>query len=272
MDESCDPDLAAVAGFYDNILALELLMGENLHLGYWPEGSGGSLSEAQHRLTDLIATSIRADSTSRVLDIGCGTGAPARRIALMTGAHITGVTISRQQAETASERSAAAGLAERTKFLIEDAMDLSLSDASFDRAFAIESIVHMPEKEHAMREIVRVLRPGGRLAIADVVLLPSQDVVGVQSAGESTFRLLAPETAESYGELVRDAGFEVEETRDLTDQTRPSYEHCVRRIQENRSALVAAIGSDRTTALDNLMSLFARTRQIGYLLLVAVKR
>ncbi|MFB8281121.1 SAM-dependent methyltransferase [Nocardia colli] len=271
MNESPTPDLLSVAEFYNNIVALELLMGENLHLGYWSQGPDAWLPEAQDRLTDLVSVSARAGAGMRVLDVGCGTGAPARRVARTTGAHVTGVTISSVQAATAGARSLAANMADRTTFLTGDAMDLPLADASYDAAFAIESLVHMSDKSRAVHEVLRVLRPGGRFVIADVVLLPSQKVVGVDAGDVATFQLLDLQTADKYKDLVRDAGFTVEEVRDCADQTRPTYARCVQRIQQNRSQLVAAAGAERTLALSNLMALFARTRQLGYIMLVAVK-
>jgi len=166
----------AVAAFYDETAVMELLFGENIHFGFWvdetADAGGGSadFTQAQDRLTDMVGTRSGARAGARLLDVGCGTGTPARRLARTTGVSVTGVTISPTQVEVATTRSQEHRLAERTSFQLADARSLPFADEEFDGAFAIESLVHIPDKLSALREIFRVLRPGAAFVMADFVL------------------------------------------------------------------------------------------------------
>src|SRR3712207_6490824 len=69
------------------------LYGPNFHHGYWPSpGDGGtSYEQALDNLTDQIIDRVGASTGDRVLDVGCGMGGPAIRLARRTGAQVTGI-------------------------------------------------------------------------------------------------------------------------------------------------------------------------------------
>ena len=158
---------SAVAEFYDNTEAMEVFAGENLHVGYWdtlpgdPTDQGADFVEAQNRLTDLVGARSGAVQNARLLDVGCGTGGPARRLARTTGVAVTGVTISSNQVEVAAARSREQGLDTRTDFRLADAASLPFADQQFDGAFAIESIVHMQDKPAGLRRDLPGAAPRG---------------------------------------------------------------------------------------------------------------
>ena len=77
---------------------------------------------------------------------------------------VTGVTISPKQVQRATDLTSAGVTA---KFQVDDAMNLSFPDASFDVVWSIEAGPHMPDKEVFARELLRVLKPGGKLVVAD---------------------------------------------------------------------------------------------------------
>ncbi|MFE0425678.1 SAM-dependent methyltransferase [Streptomyces sp. NPDC058953] len=85
----------------------------NVHFGYWhDETDRSSLQEATDRLTDLVADRLAIAPGQRLLDVGCGTGRPALRVAAR-GAHVTGVAISHQEIARAPARVAGGGGAGR---------------------------------------------------------------------------------------------------------------------------------------------------------------
>ena len=104
----------------------------------------------------------RAGTT--VLDVGCGIGGSSRILARDYGCEVTGVTISPSQIKRARELTPP-GLPVR--FLVDDAMALSFPDASFDVVWSVEAGPHMPDKAVFARELMRVLKPGGLLVLAD---------------------------------------------------------------------------------------------------------
>lgn len=86
-DEEAAHPAAGVGGLYDrNTELVDGAADGNIHFGYW-EGDSDSSSflEATDRLTDLVAERVPAGSGRRLLDVGCGTGRPALRLAAPPG-------------------------------------------------------------------------------------------------------------------------------------------------------------------------------------------
>lgn len=143
----------------------------NIHVGYWDSAADDrSLNQATDRLTDLVAERLAATPGQHLLDVGCGTGRPALRIAQATGARVSGISVSDQDIDLARTRADATSLADRVDFQYADACALPFEAASFDGAWAIESMMHIPDRTIALTEIARTLRPGSTLVITDVLL------------------------------------------------------------------------------------------------------
>jgi ubiquinone/menaquinone biosynthesis C-methylase UbiE len=103
-----------------------------------------------------------------VLDVACGAGGPALRIATLTGCSIVGVDVHEQAVATANSMAAQRGLAERAKFQAADAAKpLPFCAASFDAVTCIDAINHLPDRLRVIEEWTRLLKPGGRLLFTD---------------------------------------------------------------------------------------------------------
>lgn len=102
----------------------------------------------------------------RVLDVACGSGLIAFRAAQAVGptGQILGVDLSAQMVHVAQQRARERGLS-NVDFARMDAESLELPDASFDVALCALGLMYLPDPERALREIRRVLRPGGRLGL-----------------------------------------------------------------------------------------------------------
>jgi ubiquinone/menaquinone biosynthesis C-methylase UbiE len=269
------PSAEHVAAFYDDTTAVELLFGESIHLGYWPEGEEKDtpLPQAQDRLTALVAARSGAGSGLHVLDVGCGTGGPARHLAHATGATVTGITLSPEQVEVATARSLRDGLDGRTRFQVADAAGLPFADRSFDAAIAIESLLHMPDKDSALREVFRVLRPGAVLTIADVTQRTPRSVAATDSTA-FMHSLLAAVSQDMYARLATRAGFVVEDILAIGEETKHSYRKVLERIAGQRSKLNAVCGEERISTLEEAVGQLdsaADRGELGYILLNARK-
>lgn len=212
-----------ISHYYDTMTDfMHVLMGESLHLGYWPDPDADmTLPEAQEHFTDLMIRQIELQPGQRMLDVGCGTGQPALRLAQVTGGAVVGITINQMQVERANERARQHDLGDRVHFELANALELPYADASFDAAWAFESLFHMPDRVKALREIGRVVRPGGRIIIADIVEavpLPEERKAAFLSA--FTANILTP--LDQYYQDLQTAGLTVLETIDITRNTRPS--------------------------------------------------
>jgi ubiquinone/menaquinone biosynthesis C-methylase UbiE len=108
-------------------------------------------------------------SAKRVLDLGCGTGVAARAIAgspAFSG-HVTGVDLSPFLTAEAQRLAARESLAGKVEFRVGDCQDLDLPDASFDAAIAHTLVSHVPDPLAVLKELHRVVRPGGMVGIFD---------------------------------------------------------------------------------------------------------
>jgi 2-polyprenyl-3-methyl-5-hydroxy-6-metoxy-1,4-benzoquinol methylase len=105
-----------------------------------------------------------------LLDVGCGAGGPAMRIAATTGCSVAGVDIHEQAVRTARALAGQRGLSGRAEFQVVDAGErLPFSDSAFDAITCIDAINHLPDRRRVMAEWARLLKPGGRLLFTDPI-------------------------------------------------------------------------------------------------------
>jgi ubiquinone/menaquinone biosynthesis C-methylase UbiE len=106
----------------------------------------------------------------RVLDVGCGSGAVTRAIARRVGDRGVAVGLDPSPAllDVARELAREAGLGDRIEFHEGSALRLPFPDRSFDAVLCATVLSHVPGGEAAIPELVRVLRPGGRLGVFDM--------------------------------------------------------------------------------------------------------
>jgi MPBQ/MSBQ methyltransferase len=161
----------SVANSYDEWTEdgiLEFYWGEHIHLGHY--GTPPQRKDFLQAKADFVHEMVRwagldkLPAGTTVLDVGCGIGGSSRILAHDYGFKVTGITISPQQVKRAQELTPA-GL--DAQFLVDDAMAISFPDGSFDVVWSIEAGPHMPDKAQFAGELLRVLKPGGTLAVAD---------------------------------------------------------------------------------------------------------
>lgn len=165
--ESADSVAAAYDAWTDDRL-LERLWGDHVHLGHY--GSPPQRSDFRAAKSAFVHELVRWSGLdqlprgSRVLDVGCGIGGSARILARDYGLDVIGISISPAQIRRATELTPD-GLS--CRFAVMDALDLQLPDQSFDAVWSVEAGPHMPDKQRYADELLRVLKPGGLLAVAD---------------------------------------------------------------------------------------------------------
>ncbi|NET54819.1 MAG: methyltransferase domain-containing protein [Symploca sp. SIO2E6] len=161
----------SVANSYDdwtNDGILEFYWGEHIHLGhYGPPPHKKDFLKAKE---DFVHEMVRwgglesFPSGTTVLDVGCGIGGSSRILGRDYSFAVTGITISPEQVRRAQELTPPEVNAQ---FKVDDALAISFPDASFDVVWSIEAGPHMPDKAQFARELLRVLKPGGILVVAD---------------------------------------------------------------------------------------------------------
>ncbi len=161
----------SVSSAYDawtNDRLLEELWGEHIHLGYYSKSF--KKQDFRQAKIDFVHQLVHWSGLhnlpkgSRIIDIGCGIGGSSRILARDYGFDVLGVTISSEQVRRANE------LTPKNlscKFIVMDALDLQFEDGSFDGIWSVEAGPHILDKQLYADQMLRVLRPGGVLAVAD---------------------------------------------------------------------------------------------------------
>ncbi|CAF0954097.1 unnamed protein product [Didymodactylos carnosus] len=132
---------------------------------------GETLQESIQRHESYLALRLNLKAGQKVLDIGCGIGGPLRRIANLSGGHITGLTISNYQIQ----RAKAIGIPANCSFVQGDFMKIPFEDSTFDHTYVIEAVCHAPDKAKCFSEVFRILKPGGYFIGYDWCLTDSFD-------------------------------------------------------------------------------------------------
>jgi tocopherol O-methyltransferase len=219
-----------VASYYDantQSFYLERWHPEDIHFGLFPAGSDPrDHFTAVKRMTECIALPADIRALDLVVDAGCGVGGAAVDIARIHHARVLGLTISPVQAELATRRAEAAGLAGLARFETADCShELPCDDVSVDVILTIEAACHFANKPGFLRECMRVLKPGGRLVGSDWM---ASDATSVDDHREylqpicDTWRLASLETPVAWRAMLAEAGFEVKVCEDLSDAVIPN--------------------------------------------------
>jgi SAM-dependent methyltransferase len=163
--------------------------------------------------TDELAELAQLRPGWRVLDVGCGLGGAARRLATTRDVRVVGIDLTPELCRTARLLVERTGLADRVEIHQGDALELPFEDGSFDCAWTQHASMNIADKARLFAELRRVTRPGGTLAAYDIVAGEGGNVrFPVPWARDPSINFLVP--MESYARLVADAGFEVAVCRD----------------------------------------------------------
>jgi tocopherol O-methyltransferase len=223
----------AVAVYYDTTLDLyEDMWGEHVHHGFWnpgesPASSGVDRHAACDRTVRELIDFARVPASASVLDVGCGIGGPAIQLARDLGCTVEGITLSAQQVARARQKADAAGVGHRTRFRQLDMLDNDLDDGAFDVVWALESVMHIPDRAAFFAEARRVLRPGGTLAVASWCvrhggLDPAEERLHQQILRHQVMPPL--QSIEDHERLCREAGFVDVETVDWSAAVSNSWD------------------------------------------------
>ena len=265
---------------YDKInRAWRHIFGEDFHYGYFQAGHE-SLETATANLTALIVEKGAIGPDMSVLDVGCGIGNPACMLAARHGSRVTGISTSSEGVELAIRRARDRGLADRVSFLVADGMDNKLPDASFDRVWVMESSHLMPRKDILLAECARVMRPGARMVLCDVMLRRELPLAEVLSRPRDfvplhyAFGHAKMETLDTYQRLVRNAGLQVIELIDISDQTFGTFAEWSRRLELSKVEVSNEIGNEGYEHFRSSCEVLAKLwtqRLFGYGLIVATR-
>ena len=170
----------------------------------------GGLMVKQHAPeNEWTVALLDAKSDDTILEIGFGGGYAIQRLSgVVTHGRLAGVDLSPTMVSQARRRNAAAVAAGRVDLRLGEASQLPFTTASFDKAFSIHSVYFWAQPMAALREVRRVLKPGGWLLLT---LLPKAGSAGAADSGTAEFH---PYTGADVQALLSEAGFVADEIRD----------------------------------------------------------
>ena len=209
------------------------------NLGYWKD-SPSTLDDACEAMARLAGEAAQLGPNDRVLDVGFGFGDQDMYWAEhFRPKQIIGINVTESQIALAQRRVAESGLSERVTLQKGSATQLAFEAASFDKVIALESAFHFDTREDFLREAFRVLKPGGRIVLLDMIPMPNQKVnVLLRFALSIGFQLWQMNEKnlydrEIYRGKLRAAGFESASVMSIQEHVAPHFtRYVVRQLQK----------------------------------------
>ncbi len=197
----------------------------SVHWGVFDESTGKDFLKGCANLDQIMIRQGRIGRDSRVLDLGCGNGTTAIWLAQSQGCRVTGVDLSEVRVSNAVKARAGQSpdLQSRLSFQKASATELPYGDGSFTHLWSQAVIYHVHDKVATLREAYRVLQDGG-IMVFDDLLRPKRDISA--DAQKYVYDRLLFDTEfsfESYQSALKAQGFEVLETRDISEHLTTSY-------------------------------------------------
>jgi len=157
-----------------------------------------------------------------ILDVGCGVGGSTRRLSHYIGCRVTGVDLSDEYIDAARRLTQLFGMQEKANFHAASALEMPFADESFDGIWSIQMGMNVEDKLSWLKELYRVLKPGGRVVFYEVCANKNSPVhFPVPWAQDSSISYL--ETPAAFRVLIEAAGFSVEVWNDKTDLAQQAF-------------------------------------------------
>lgn len=178
-----------------------------------------------------LARAAGLDANKRVLDVGSGVGGTSRCLAKEFGCRVTGIDLTDEYCRAAAMLSAKVGLTDLVDFRQGDATALPFADGEFDVVWTEHVAMNIPDKPRLYKEMYRVLKPGGTLAVYDVLAGPTGPVlfpVPWARTPDTSFLVQPGELRR----LLEDAGFTISDWSDTTEVARTWFVALAEKIRK----------------------------------------
>jgi ubiquinone/menaquinone biosynthesis C-methylase UbiE len=194
----------------------------------------------------------------RILDVGCGIGGPARTLAEKYDCMVVGLDIIEEYCNVAETLTKKTGLQDKVTFIQGNALELPFENATFDMIWMQHISMNIPDKRLMFREILRVLRDGGKLALFEVCSGDqSKPYYPVPWADDPSISYML--TTYEFRQLIRKLGFKEYKWLDVSDSSLEWFMRQQRKLKKetkqarNRPSIDLLMGDQTQAKLDNLI-------------------
>ena len=268
-----------VESHYDDIteVYLRTWSTEHIHLGLFepgeaPDDAGAPgpprMQRALERMIDEIVAPAGIRATDHIVDAGCGVGGTAFHLARRHGCTVTGVNINRKQLEIANRKAVEAEERDRVRFEYADcARHLPFDDDSVDAIVNIESACHYSDRGRFLREVRRILKPGGRIVASDCLardgLTPAEYEKHILPLCKR-WAWAGLESPATYARRLSEAGLDLIEYEELTGDAEASRKAISLQIGELWRLWVAGLPGPLVRRVATMLGAVLKASSDGY--------
>jgi len=221
-----------VVAYYKNLesrLGYTFLTWDTKHFGYYPsKKSDITEKQAQENMIELLANKLELKNTDKVLDAGCGRGTTSCYLAKKYKCNMIGIDIVDFELEIAKKRTEKFNLKEKINFYLKDYSNTQFPNNHFDKVFTLETLVHSPDFKKTLKELHRILKQKGRLALFEYTISPLKEfhaydrkIINILTKG-SAMMSLDKMIHQTFKKNVIKSGFKIISDINITDFVIPS--------------------------------------------------
>lgn len=220
-----------VSYFKESELGYDIVLGGVKHFGFYPDKVNNIREKkAQELMQDLLAKRLKIKKNQIILDAGCGQGCVSAYLAKKYNCRIIGITIVPFEIMKAKRLAEKLGVSSDVEYHLMDYSNTNFEDNKFDSIYAIESFVHSPDANSTLKEFLRILKPGGTLAIFDYTISRDEEF---SCHEKKKWDLIVERTAMgsiksmrhgSFATLLKKTGFQSVTQEDISKNMLPSIQ------------------------------------------------
>lgn len=178
-----------------------------------------------------LARQLGLNAYKHILDVGSGVGGASRYLASTYGCRVTGLDLTEAYCHVARLLADRIGLGQLIAYRQGSALDMPFENASFDIVWTQHTAMNIADKARLYAESWRVLKPGGLLAIYDIVAGEGEPLIfPVPWAREPSISFLV--TSDELRKLLGQAGFQVVRWRDTSEEGRSWFREVAEKVQK----------------------------------------